>query len=65
LLGAVVGPLAGLLDEEREGCEKSDVIDVGTCIGRREKLGVAAEKVGHGVVVALTEEVGFADGLLG
>ncbi len=33
--------------------------------GRRKKFCVFVEKSGHGVVAALAEEVGFADGFVG
>ncbi len=66
LLGAVAGGvLAGLLDEKRERREDGDGIDVWAGLGRRKKFCVFVEKSGHGVVAALAEEVGFADGFVG
>jgi hypothetical protein len=65
LLGAVAGGvLAGLLDEKSERGEKSDGGDVRARFGRRKETCVFVEEIGHGFVVALAEEVGFADGLV-
>jgi hypothetical protein len=50
------------LSELREGGEKSNGRDVGACLGRREKLDVIAQE---GCIMALAEEIGFADGFVG
>jgi len=66
LLGAVTrGVLARLLDEKSEGSEESDGGNVRAGFRRREEFCVFVEESGHGVVMALAEEVGFADGLVG
>ena len=65
LLGTVVGLAAGVLDKKSEGCEKRGGIDMRTGGRRRKEFCVFAEEAGHGFVVALAEEVGFADGLVG
>jgi hypothetical protein len=60
LLSAVIGDAAiGELSELREWSEKSNGRDVGAGLGRWEKLDVFAQE---GCIVALAEEVGFADG---
>jgi hypothetical protein len=64
LLGAVVHPLAGLLNEKGEGA-RNDGRDVRAGFGPGQKNGVAIQEPGHGLVVALAEEIGFADGLVG
>lgn len=66
LLGAVAGGvLAGLLDEKSERGEKRDGGDVRASLGKRKETCIFVEEIGHGFVVALAEEVGFADGLIG
>ena len=66
LLGAVTrSVLAGLLDEKSERSEEGDGGDVRTGFRRRKESGVFVEESGHGAVMALAEEVGFADGLVG
>jgi hypothetical protein len=66
LLGAVTGGvLAGLLDEKGEGSEESDGGDVGTRFQWRKEFRVFVEESGHRFVMALAEEIGFADGLIG
>src|SRR6266852_1926820 len=66
LLSTVTGSvLAGLLDEKGEGSEESDRGDVGTRFRRRKEFRVFVEESGHRFVMALAEEIGFADGLVG
>ena len=63
LLGAVTtDAVIGELGELRKGGEKSNGRDVGACLRRWEKLDVIAQEGG---IVALAEEVGFADGFVG
>jgi hypothetical protein len=65
LLGTVVHPLAGLLNEKGEAGKECDRRDVRAGFGPGQKNGVAIQEPGHGLVVALAEEIGFADGLVG
>jgi len=66
LLGTVTqGVLARLLDEKSERSEESDRSDVRAGFWRRKEFCVFVEESGHGVVMALAEEVSFANGLLG
>jgi hypothetical protein len=53
------------LGSEGERCEESDGSDVGAGLGWGEIRGVLVEEAGQGFIVALAEEVGFADGLIG
>ncbi len=63
LLRAVVADVvAGELGELREGSEKSNGRDVRAGPGQREKFDVIAQER---CVVALAEEIGFANGLVG
>ena len=63
LLSAVVADAAlGELRELREWSEKSNRRDVGPGPGSRERLDVFAQER---CIVALAEEIGFADGLVG
>ena len=63
LLGAVVADvLAGELSELGERSEKGNGGDVGAGFGHGEKLNVTGQE---GCIVALAEEIGFADGLVG
>jgi hypothetical protein len=55
---AVIGELGQL----REGSEESNGRDVGACLGRREKLDVVDQER---CIMALAEEVGFAEGFIG
>src|SRR5713226_2996195 len=65
LLGAVVGLPTGMLNEKSERSEESDGGDVRAGFGRRKGFCVFVEESSHGFVAALTEEIGFADGLVG
>src|SRR6266478_4389772 len=65
LLGAVVGLPTGMLDEKGERSKESDGGDVRAGFGRRKGFCVFVEESSHGFVAALTEEIGFADGLVG
>ena len=66
LLSTVTGSvLAGLLDEKGEGSEESDRGDVGTRFRWQKEFRVFVEERGHRLVMALAEEIGFADGLVG
>src|SRR5712691_4622983 len=63
LLSAVAADaVLGELSELREWGEKSNGRNVGAGLGRREKLDVFAQV---GCIMALAEEIGFADGLVG
>jgi hypothetical protein len=63
LLGTVRAETAiGELGELRERGEERDGRDVGAGLGRREKLDVSAQE---GCIMALAEEIGFADGFVG
>jgi len=65
LLGAVVGLPTGMLDEKGERSKESDGGDVRAGFGRRKGFCVFVEESSHGFVAALTEEIGFTDGLVG
>jgi hypothetical protein len=66
LLGAVVHrALAGQLGEESKRRQESDRRNVGARVGRREESYVFAEKVSEVLVIALAEEIGFANGFGG
>ncbi len=65
LLSAVVGLPAGILDEKGERGKERNGVDVRAGGGRRKNLGVTVKEAGHGVVMALTKEIGFADGFVG
>ena len=54
--------IAGDLGKLREGSEKSNGGDVRAGLGPREKFDVIAQE---GRVVALAEEISFADGFVG
>ena len=56
---------ARLLDQEGEGRQEGDRINVRAGLWRSEIPCVAAQEAGHGFVMALAEEIGFADGLVG
>ena len=66
LLGAVVPDVA--IREEGEldkGSEEGDGRNIGTRIRRREVPCVFVENARNGSVMALAEEIGFADGFIG
>src|ERR1700674_3535851 len=50
------------LGERREKCDRTDV---GTGFWRRNVLGIFVKEAREGSVVALAEEIGFADGFVG
>ena len=63
-LGAVIGLLAGVPDEQRKGREESDASDVGPGFRKRQELCIAVEYAGHGLVAPLANEVRFANSLV-
>src|SRR5258708_2458152 len=66
LLRAVVADVvARELSGLREGGEKNDGRNVRTGFGLREMSCVSVEETRDGLIVALTEEVRFADGFVG
>ena len=66
LLCAVVADVAaGELCELRERGEKYDGRNVRTGFGRWEMPGISFEEMHNRLIMALTEEISFADGLVG
>jgi hypothetical protein len=65
LLRAVVADVTvGVLDKLDERRQECDRGDIRTELGRRETLDVFAQNRGESSVVALAEEIGFADRLI-
>jgi hypothetical protein len=52
------------LHEQRERGEEGDRSDVWSVLGNRERFFVLGQSNGEGIIVALTEEIGFADRFL-
>jgi hypothetical protein len=66
LLSAVVADVTiGELCELDKWSEERDGRDIRTGFGRLEVPGVFVEEARNGSIMALTEEIGFADGLVG